>query len=203
MIVILGAGGHSRVIIDVIKSSFTLANDEIILLDDDILPNTTAGEYKVAGGLSKCLNYPAETIFFIAVGDNKIRKKISQMYHLKYATLIHSSAVIGSNVKIGEGSIVMPGAIINSGSYIGKHCIINTGATVDHDCIIHNFVHISPGAHLGGTVEIGSNCWIGIGCSIKNNLFIKDNCIVGAGAAVVKDITRSGVYVGVPAKSIK
>ena len=119
-------------------------------MDDQTENGTKVLHGEVKGKLADCLKYRENAVFLIGVGDNQTRKKIAQTYPLNYATLIHPSVVIGSNVEIGKGTVVMAGAVINSGSRIGKHCIINTGATVDHDCVIHDFVHISPGAHLGG-----------------------------------------------------
>ena len=97
----------------------------------------------------------------------------------------------------------MPNAVINAGAKIGEHCIINTGAIVEHDNILENYVHISVGAKLAGTAHVGIATWIGIGASVSNNLSICENCMIGAGAVVVKDITESGTYIGVPARRMK
>ena len=82
----------------------------------------------------------------------------------------------------------------------GTFCIINTGAIVEHDNKIEEFVHVSVGAKLAGTVHVGRNTWIGIGAVVSNNLKICENCVIRAGAVVVESITRSGNYQGVPAK---
>ena len=97
----------------------------------------------------------------------------------------------------------MAGVVINPGAQIGKGCIINTSSSVDHDCQIEDYVHISVGAHLSGTIEVGERTWIGAGATVSNNVNICGGCTIGAGAVVVKDITESGTYVGVPAKKIR
>lgn len=97
----------------------------------------------------------------------------------------------------------MANAVINPGSRVGRGCIINTGATVDHDCVLEDFVHVSPGAHVAGSVFIGSRTWVGIGGIISNNLTICADCIVGAGAVVVRNIDQPGIYVGAPARTNK
>ncbi len=199
LMVVLGAGGHARVVLDILNSCSKADQNRTEILDDHLPAGTEIGNYIVAGPIAQCKSYRPETGFIIAIGDNQTRKRIAQTYPLNYVTLIHSSAVIGSNVEIGEGTVIMAGAVINSGCRIGKHCIVNTGATVDHDCVIHDFVHISPGAHLGGTVEVGTESWIGIGACVRNNLTVCKNSIIGAGAAVVDNIMEPGVYVGVPA----
>ena len=94
----------------------------------------------------------------------------------------------------------MAGAVVNADAVIGKGCIINTCSSVDHDCTISDFVHVSVGAHIAGTVNVGDRTWIGIGAVVSNNINICADCKIGAGAAVVKDIDMEGTYVGVPAR---
>lgn len=116
--------------------------------------------------------------------------------------MIHPSAIIGEQVYLEAGTVVMAGAVINCCTKIGKGCIINTTSTVDHDNIIEDYVHISPGAHLAGTVNIGRGTWLGIGSIISNNINVTGGCRIGAGTIVVKDITELGTYVGVPSRRL-
>ena len=88
-------------------------------------------------------------------------------------------------------------------SVIGGHCIINTGAMIDHECKIGDFVHVGPGVHCGGRAMVNDDVWIGIGASVINDIRICRGSVIGAGAAVVRDITDKGLYVGVPAKVIE
>ena len=74
---------------------------------------------------------------------------------------------------------------------------------VEHDNVIEDFVHVSVGVKLGGTVHVGKKTWIGLGSCINNNINICSNCVIGAGAVVVRDIDEQGIYVGVPAKQKK
>lgn len=203
-VVIIGAGGHAKVIADIIKKS----GDEIIgFLDDNKKKGTNIiKEYKVLGDFNN--RFPlaianSDYEFIIAIGDNKKREEISHSPNLKFYTAIHPSAQMGLDVEIQEGTVIMANACINSSAKIGKHCIINTGAIIEHDNIIEDFVHISPNVALGGTVKIGKSTHVGIGSTIKNNITICENCKIGAGAVVVKDIKEEGTYVGVPAKGIK
>lgn len=203
-VVIIGAGGHAKVIADIIEKS----GDEIIgFLDDKIEKNTIIiKDYKVIGDLNNRFTLAianSDYEFITAIGDNKKREEISKSPNLKFYTAIHPSAQIGLDVKIEEGTAIMANVCINSSARIGKHCIINTGAIIEHDNIIENYVHISPNATLGGTVKVGKLTHIGIGATVKNNVTICKNCIVGAGAVVVKNIEEEGTYVGMPAKKMK
>lgn len=203
-VVIIGAGGHAKVIADIIEKS----GDEIVgFLDDNKKKGTNIiKEYKVIGDFNN--RFPlaianSDYEFIIAIGDNKKREEISHSPNLKFYTAIHPSAQMGLDVEIQEGTVIMANACINSSAKIGKHCIINTGAIIEHDNIIEDFVHISPNVALGGTVKIGKSTHVGIGSTIKNNITICENCKIGAGAVVVKDIEKEGTYIGVPAKKME
>lgn len=200
-VIILGAGGHAKVIADIITKS----GDEVVgFLDDnlDIQNDIIYFNKKVLGTTNDIEKYK-DYYFVIGIGNNNIRKKLAEKYNLKWYTAIHPSAVIGNNVTIGEGSVIMPGVVINTDTSIGSHCIINTSSSIDHDNVIDNYVHISPGSHLCGTVKVGEESWICAGVTVINNINIINNSIVGAGSVVVKNIEKSGTYVGIPVKRIK
>ncbi len=201
-IVVLGAGGHAGVIVDLIEAAARQIHAEVqvMLLDDCIPAGAIVGGRRVEGMISDCVRYPAGTGFIIGIGDNGLRRKIAAQYELNYITLVHPGAVIGGNVRLGKGTVVMAGAVVGCGTHIGEHCIINTGATVDHACILGDFVHISPGAHLGGEVRVGDGSWLGIGSCVRQGIEVGRDIIAGAGAAVVKNIKEKGIYTGIPAK---
>ena len=201
-VVIIGAGGHAKVIADIITKS----NDNVIgFLDDNLdIQNKTIYLNKTVLGTTKDIDKYKEYYYIIGIGNNNIRENIANSYDLKWYTAIHPNAIIANEVSIEEGSVVMAGSIINTGTKIGKHCIINTKSSLDHDNIIENYVHISPGATLAGTVHIKEKIWICAGATIINNITIAKNNIIGAGSVVIKDINEeNGTYVGVPARKIK
>lgn len=201
-LIIIGASGHGKVVADIAER---LGHwNEIYFLDDDESIKSLM-EYKVIGTSKDITEYVNDSDFFVAIGKNETRMKIQELIeevggHI--VSLVHPNAVIGKNVNIGVGTVVMAGAVINAATNIGKGCIINTGATIDHDCQIGDYVHVSPGVNVAGTVKVGNLTWLGIGSKVSNNLTITNNCVIGAGAVVVKDIKKSGTYIGVPARRI-
>ena len=203
-VIIIGASGHARVIADIIKKS----NDEIVgFLDDNAeIQGKTIFDGKIVLGdtSEEFVRKYADCYFIIGIGNNRVRKIISKKYpNIKWYTAIHPSAIIGSNVEIGEGSVLMGGTVINTETKIGKHCIINTCASLDHDNILENFVHISPGAHLAGTVKVMEGTWICAGVTVINNVTIGKNNVIGAGATVIKNIEEeNSTYIGVPIKKL-
>lgn len=201
-LIIIGASGHGKVVAEIAKKMEKW--QQIFFLDDDENIKTALG-IDVIGKSDEVNQYMSGYDIFVGIGSNPTREKIQNKLEKLGAsipTLIHPNAVLGEQVNIGKGTAVMAGVIINCCSDIGKGCIINSGATVDHDNVIEDYVHISPGVHLAGTVKVGKGNWLGIGSEVSNNVSIGEGCIIGAGAMVHEDIQTPGTYIGVPAKNM-
>jgi sugar O-acyltransferase (sialic acid O-acetyltransferase NeuD family) len=201
-LLIIGGSGHGKVIADIAQR--TNKWDSIAFLDDNETLMESMG-FLIIGKSKDAFSYIDNSDIFIGVGENKIREKIQEELEKAGASipiLIHPNAIIGTEVELGAGTVIMAGAVINCCTKIGKGCIINTGATIDHDNILEDYVHISPGANLAGTVRIKKSSWLGIGSTVSNNINITSGCKIGAGAVVVKDINEPGTYVGVPARKV-
>lgn len=198
-VIVIGASGHARVIADIIKCS----GDEVIGFLDDRNPVEFPG-LRIMGCINDAKTLQTDEVqFIVGIGKNETREEIVQrLGELPYYTAIHPSAIIAEDVTIGEGSAVMANAVINTGSCIGKHCIINTAATADHDNDLADYVHLSPGVHISGTVTIGKGTWLGTGAVASNNVNICGGCTIGAGAVVIRDIETTGTYVGMPATKL-
>lgn len=196
-IIILGAGGHARVIADILA----LSGNQVLGFLDDGKP---AGKDGVLGPVSEAFQYEDTAGFVIAVGNNAAREGLALSFsgRLRFAKAIHPSAVIAKDAAIGAGSVVMAGAVINPGARIGSHCIINTSSSVDHDCVVEDFAHISPGARLAGSARLGRGSWLGAGGVIINGISVCEGCVIGAGGVVIRSIEAPGTYVGVPVRRI-
>lgn len=201
-LIIIGASGHGKVVADIaIKMNKW---QSIAFLDDDQIIKTSMG-LEVIGTTADAFTYKDEADFFVAIGSNTTREKIQEKLieqGLNVVSLIHPTAVIGTDVEVGFGTAVMAGVVINSSTRIGNGCIINTSSSLDHDNAIEDYVHISPGVNMAGTVKVGKGTWLGIGSVISNNVNICSGCKVGVGAVVVKDITEPGTYVGIPVRRV-
>ncbi len=192
-----GASGHAKVIIAILKENeITITS----IIDDNPKTDIILGN-KVINTLNFDLNTLKNTI--ISIGNNKIRKKLAEKLKTNFSNAIHPKSIVSKTVLVGEGTVIMAGAIINADAKIGSHCIINTGAVVEHDCVINNFVHISPRASLAGAVQIGEGTQIGINATVIQNINIGKWVIIGAGAVIINDIPDFAVVVGNPGKIIK
>lgn len=204
-IVIFGCGGHAKVVADIARRSGRTVR---AFVD----PNANTAIFldaPVVVGIEDLLR-EAPTPFnaVVAIGDNATRLKIvadidSLGSNIAFAILMHPSASIASDVKLGPGTVVMAQAAINSSSTIGRHAIVNTHASIDHDCRIEDFASIGPGAVLGGRVSVGRHSAVSIGAVISHAVSIGENTIIGAGAVVVRDIPAGVVAYGNPCRPVR
>jgi sugar O-acyltransferase (sialic acid O-acetyltransferase NeuD family) len=205
-LLIIGAGGHAKVVIDV-ALSMPIKWSEISFLDD-LYPNVTQHlSYNIIGKTANLSEFKNQfSHVFVALGES-----ISRMYWINEAlkdgfivpNLIHSSSYVSKFAMLQGGVLVCPMAVVNSSAEIGLGCIINTGSIVEHDCKLKPGVHVAPNATLAGNVAIGDNAWIGMGANILPNLSIGNNAVVGAGAVVCHSVDHSKVVMGIPAKESK
>lgn len=206
-ILVVGAGGHAKVVLDVLERMGTY--EMVGLLDDNAdRQGTMHAGHKVIGTLESLpqLRQEGVTGAIIALGDNARRRQVymqAQQAGFAMVQAIHPSAQIGARVVMGGGTLVVAGVVVNADADIGVNVILNTGATVDHDCQIGAHVHISPGVHLAGRVIIGEMTHVGIGAVVLPNLRIGRNSIIGAGAVVRDDVPDNVIVVGNPARILK
>lgn len=201
--IVIGNGGHSRVIQEMILS---LGKGGIIAILDDRYES----EQKLNGVIHAPIKYINGIIkqdmrIIVAIGNNVIRKKITNDLSFPselYATVVHPSAVISPSANIGFGTVVMPNAVINAGVTIGEHCILNTGSIIEHDNRIGNFVHISPNTTLTGNVYVKEGAHIGASATVIPGKTVHEWATVGAGAIVIHDVEPTSKVVGIPAKPI-
>lgn len=197
---LLGASGHGKVIADLARLN---GISDIIFYDDRWQDIKELLGIPVVGSISMALESPSNyDKAIVSIGNARIRSDIQRKLPNLCSALIHPSAVIGSNVSIGDGSVIMANAVINADSIIGSGVIVNTGSVIEHDCRIDDFVHVCPKAAIAGNVHVDSYSWLGIGSSVIQQIKIGKHVTVGAGATVINDINDGCVVVGTPAKPL-
>lgn len=204
-VIILGAGGHAKVLIDALRQQ----SIELVGIADanpakkgQLLLNVL-----VIGDDDEVMYYPTEAVYLVnGVGSVCVNPRRRQLFeHFKckgyrYASVVHPTAVVASDVVLSEGVQIMAGSVVQTGCYIGMNVIINTGGVVDHDCHIGDHAHISSGAVLSGGVCVGENAHIGTGAIVIQGVQIGSNSLVAAGAVVIHDVPAGVTVMGVPAK---
>ena len=194
-IVIYGAGGHGRVIIEVIRSR----GINVVAVFDDHPQTTELLGVPVQRPPKKFLPIP----LVVAIGSNTLRKAVFERLAVAAeisSAIVHPFTSISSTATLGRGTMICAGVVVNTLSQINEDCILNTACSVDHDCKIGSHVHIGPGARLAGGVSIGDESFIGMGSVILPGITIGSRVIVGAGSVVTRNLPDGVTAFGVPAK---
>lgn len=206
-VIIVGSGGHAKVVIDILEK-LNIYNI-IGFIDDFKGKGTCVYGYEILGDESYIQdNQSSIDGGIIAIGDNWVRSKIVSHIlsidpQFKFITAIHPSATVARGVTVGVGTVIMAGCVINSDTVIGEHCILNTKSSVDHDCTIRDFVTIAPNATTGGNVKIGNFSTVSLGANIIHSREIGIHTIIGAGSNVLSDIGSYAVAYGTPARVVR
>lgn len=204
-IVILGAGGHGRVVLDVCRAA-----DQAVagFVDGGYRRGTLIDGCPVLGGdaLLRDRRTLAAYRFVPGLGDAAVRRRLSLDLIARGATLasvFHPSCIVSPRAAVGEGSVLVAGAVVNTGARIGRFCIVNTGATVDHDCVLDDGVQVAPNGTLCGDVHCGEDAFIGAGAVVLPGVRVGARAVIGAGAAVTADIPAGLTVVGKPARRLR
>lgn len=215
-ILLLGMGGHCLSVIDSLKSLKLYESIGLIAKDEDTLylSDTKAdlnGSIQVVGSdkdlpLLKEEGYTDAFITVGSIGNPIIRQRLYNLLKeigYNIPNIIDRTAVLSSDISLGEGIYVGKKAVINAGSSIGNCAIINTMALIEHECSLGDFTHIAPGSILCGKVVVGENTHIGAGSIIRQGLNIGEDTMIGMGSVVVKDIGDHVTAYGNPCKEVK
>ena len=206
-ILIAGAGGHGRVVLDILRAAKT--HNVVSFLDaDESLHDTEIAGVPVLGHLNLLPKLRRQGVAgaIVAIGDNRARASYAQKLAaagLSLVNAVHPSAIISPTATLGHNVVIAPGAIVCTDARIADHVILNTAATIDHDCDIGQSAHICPGVRLAGRVTIGQSALIGIGAAVLPCLKIGLHATISGGALVHKDIPPHATAVGVPARILR
>lgn len=208
--VLLGAGGHAKVVIDCLRSSSNSQQLDLVALDQTAgMWGTSIMGIPIVGDDEMLPKLVARGVgYFICclAGKNEIRARLfeaASQLGLRPMSVRHSSAIVSPYAQVEEGCQLLPACVVNAGARIGANVIINTAAVIEHDCSVADHAHIATGARLAGGVRVGRGAFIGAGATVKQTLCIGERAVVGAGAVVIREVEPAAVVAGVPARVIK
>ena len=191
-LLLLGAGGHAKVIVDLIESSTDI---QILGFLDSFTSERKFLGYPILGADDELLKFsPREVDFFISIGfiknAEKRNKVIDFAKNLGFSNpnIISRDANVSKRAQLGEGNVVMPLAVVNAHARIGNFCIINTSSIIEHDAAIGDFVHISTNTVVNGESVVGARTFVGSSVVIGNNTEVGEGCIVSAGEVILEDV---------------
>lgn len=207
-LVIIGAGGFGRETFGLVRDLNSIASAYELLgfFDDqlrdvsllDRLGTTHLGPTEALRDLGR------EVRFVVGIGNGGVRRRLGEQvvaWGFEPATLVHPTALIGPDVKLGPGCVVSAGAQITTNVRIGRFVHVDRGTQVGHDCVLGDYVTLNPMVTVSGAVTLGAEVNAGTSSTILPGVRIAERVVIGAAAAVVRDVDEPGaVVVGVPAR---
>jgi sugar O-acyltransferase (sialic acid O-acetyltransferase NeuD family) len=202
-IVIIGASGHARVVIDIVEKQgqHRIAG----LLDRNTPRGQSCFGYEILG-VEADLQSLGVAGYLIGIGDNATRAGVAALLEscgVQPVTAIHPSAQLARGVVVGPGTVVMAGAILNSNAKTGRHCILNTKSSLDHDSEMADFSSLGPNVTIGGNASVGAYTAVAISATLLHRVSVGAHSVIGAGSTVLHDIPDRVVAYGSPARVIR
>lgn len=192
-IILIGGGGHCRSCIDVIETEGRFSIAGIIetkeKLNHRVLGYPVIGSDEDLPSLIRSYKH-----FLISIGQIKdVTKRIESFESVKelggeLPAICSPRAHVSGHASIGEGTIIMHGAVVNAGAAIGRNCIINTGAIIEHDVTIGDHCHISTGAIINGGVKVGDGAFLGSKSMARESIEIGAYSLIGGGVNLMSSV---------------
>lgn len=204
-IVLIGGGEHARVVIEAIRAGST-PQELLGFVDPEACEETTRRlAVPRLGGEDVLERYRgALGILGFAALETRHRREdaVRRLAPLLggWAMVIHGSAWVSPTATVGEGSVIMAGAVVQTGARIGAHCVVNSGAVVEHDAVLGDQAQLAPSVTLGGGARIGQSAYIGLGAMVRDHITVGAGATVGMGSVVVRDVAAGARVMGVPAR---
>lgn len=204
-VMILGAGGHAKVVLYILRAA---GHETAAVVGQPPDPANGFGDVPVIPSDDEAVARAKEAglSFIVAIGDNRKRRLVYERFlseGIPASCAVHPAAVVASEAEYGSGTVVGATAVIAPDTRVGANAVINTGAIIEHDCVVGDHVHVAPGVRMGGQVHVGDEALVGIGAVLLPGVRVGPGAVVGAGAVVLRDVPAGNTVAGVPARPLR
>jgi sugar O-acyltransferase (sialic acid O-acetyltransferase NeuD family) len=205
-LVIVGAGGFGREVAWLAQNAVEPFQVHGFVDDREGLTTDDLDGHRYLGPIDTWPEFE-DMSFVVAVGDPRVRCDIVcgmlRNNLPRFATLIHSSSLLGPNTSVAQGSLICAGSVLTSSITVGAQSIVNLGVTVGHDANIGDFCTLAPQVSVSGNVDIGDGAEIGTSASLRQNVCVGRGAMLGMGSVLTKDIPDDSMFFGAPAKRVR
>ena len=203
--VIVGAGGHGKVVLEVVRAAGRYEPVGFVDADPSLTESYVAG-LPVLGSINVVPGLRRQGVrrAIVAIGDNRTRLHYAEMLReqgVELVNAVHPAAFVSPTARLGRNVVIAPMAAVATEARVGDSAIINTSAVVDHECDVGEGAHVCTGAALAGRVRVGRGAFVGAGARVIQCRSVGEFAVVGAGAVVIRDVPECTTAVGVPAKA--
>jgi sugar O-acyltransferase (sialic acid O-acetyltransferase NeuD family) len=208
-VLIIGAGGHGREVLDIFLSLRRHGSDLEVLgfIDEGVDAGSTMCGLPILGGFEWFEQFDRHNFGVVcAAGTPELSRRLvcsARMLGLRFVSAISPRALISPTAEIGKGVMIFPNVVVSCGVVVGSYSTLNVASTVSHDSHIGDYCSVSPGAHLAGNVSLGRGCFVGMGCNVIQGVSVGARSVIGAGAAVIDDVPAGVTVAGVPARIVR
>lgn len=209
-VVIVGAGGFAREVVEIFKEQNKISTTWNILgfIDEnEELHGRIINNYPVLGGLDWIKKHKPNNLgCVVAIGTCETRKQVVERLQeigVNFYNAIHPSVIMSDFVELGQGVIICAGSILTVNIKIGDHVHINLNSTIGHDAVIGRYCTVNPIVAINGNNHLGEGVYVGTGATFIQEISVGNWSTIGAGAAVIEDIPEKAIAVGVPARVVK
>lgn len=204
-ILIVGAGGHGRGILEILVAA---GQGECVVgfLDDGLGSEHRVGGLPVVGTVASAASWSAKgAVFLLGVGEPLVRRTVARKLDAlgaAFASAVHPRATLYREVEVGPGAVVAAGVVVAAKTTLGPHSLLNLNATVGHDCRLEAFATVAPGANLGGFVHMAEAAFVGLNGTVVPGRNLGRECRLGPGSVLLEDLGERRIAFGVPARVV-
>lgn len=206
-LVVIGGGGHARAVIDAARAAHPPFEVLGFLDPREAEETSRLTGLPNLGGDERVALLAAGAGFVLGVGAIRSESPRAEIaarcaaHGARWVTVVHERALVSRTAQLGEGTVIMAGAVVGAGCRVGRHAIVNSGAILEHDVVAGDFASVGPGAVVGGGSRLGEASFLGLGCRVRDNTNVGRGATVGMGAVVLGPVSEGATVVGVPARA--
>jgi len=209
-IVLIGAGGCARDILDICNACIDAGSDyEVVgyVVDPEYGdPGEIINDRPILGDLGWFDGRQKGVSAICALGDSHLRMRLVQRAEalgIRFCNIVHPHVLLTRWVRLGEGVVISAGCVFTNQIRIGNHVHLNINCSITHDVVIEDFVTLAVGVNVSGGVRISTGCYVGTGANLVPGIQVGEWSVVGAGSTVIRDVGPNSTVVGVPGRVVK